>query len=135
MRTMVYCSERANDTAMTSADTMRVQQLPVAVRIGCWVAGLSRPIDRTKGLAGDRDSPGGCRSLKAGMCRALRGLTRLQCPQLQELNLFGNRCLDTSGNSRPPHRHCTRARINFLSGMVYNAPAQCRRRCCCVSTV
>ena len=37
------------------------------------------------------------RSLKAGMCRGLRGLTRLQCPQLQELNLFGNRCLDKAG--------------------------------------
>jgi len=33
------------------------------------------------------------------MC-ALRGLARLQCPQLQELNLFGNRNLDTAGQ---PH--------------------------------
>ena len=33
----------------------------------------------------------------AGQCAALRGIERLECPQLRELNLFGNRNFQIAG--------------------------------------
>jgi hypothetical protein len=63
------------------------------------------------------------------MCRALRGLTRLQCPQLQELNLFGNRSLDTAGVFATRFVACVR-----MFGPPFARPSFLllggRRRCC-----
>lgn len=47
--------------------------------------------------SGDPEPRAWRRSLKAGQCAALPGLERLECPQLQELNLFGNRNFEMAG--------------------------------------